>query len=71
MEVSGQLHAPAALSPGKEPLVPIGYIVLIGESEGKRPFERHRHSWQDLKEVGYEASSGLNMFRTRTSDGLL
>jgi hypothetical protein len=24
MEVSGQLHAPAALSPGKEPLVPIG-----------------------------------------------
>jgi hypothetical protein len=23
MEVSGQLHAPAALSPGKEPLVPI------------------------------------------------
>jgi hypothetical protein len=25
MEVSGQLHAPAALPPGKEPLVPIGY----------------------------------------------
>jgi hypothetical protein len=24
MEVSGQLHAPAALHPGKEPLVPIG-----------------------------------------------
>jgi len=24
MEVSGQLHAPAALLPGKEPLVPIG-----------------------------------------------
>jgi hypothetical protein len=24
MEVSGQLHAPAALPPGKEPLVPIG-----------------------------------------------
>jgi len=24
MEVSGQLHAPGALSPGKEPLVPIG-----------------------------------------------
>jgi len=23
-EVSGQLHAPAALPPGKEPLVPIG-----------------------------------------------
>jgi hypothetical protein len=25
MEVSGQLHAPAALPPGKKPLVPIGY----------------------------------------------
>jgi hypothetical protein len=25
MEVSGQLHAPAALPPGKEPLVPIGW----------------------------------------------
>jgi len=25
MEVSGQLHAPAALPPGKEPSVPIGY----------------------------------------------
>jgi hypothetical protein len=25
MEVSGQLHAPATLSPGKEPLVPIGW----------------------------------------------
>jgi hypothetical protein len=23
MEISGQLHAPAALFPGKEPLVPI------------------------------------------------
>jgi hypothetical protein len=25
MEVSGQLHAPAALPPVKEPLVPIGF----------------------------------------------
>jgi len=25
MEVSGQLHAPAALPPGKEPLVPVEY----------------------------------------------
>jgi len=25
MEVSGQIHAAAALSPGKEPSVPIGY----------------------------------------------
>jgi hypothetical protein len=26
MEMSGQLHAPAALPPGKEPLVPIGQV---------------------------------------------
>jgi hypothetical protein len=25
MEVSGQLHAPAALPPGKEPLISIGW----------------------------------------------
>jgi hypothetical protein len=29
MEVSGQLHAPAALIPGKERLVPIGFDVVI------------------------------------------
>jgi hypothetical protein len=28
MEVSGQLHAPAALPSGKEPLVPIGKLSL-------------------------------------------
>jgi hypothetical protein len=27
MEVSGQLNAPAALLPGKQPLVPIGYYA--------------------------------------------
>jgi hypothetical protein len=27
MEVSGQIHAPAALPPGKEPSVPIEYEV--------------------------------------------
>jgi hypothetical protein len=26
MEVSGQLHAPAALPPAKEPLVPVGWV---------------------------------------------
>jgi hypothetical protein len=29
LEVSGQLYAPAALPPGKEPPVPIGYEVEI------------------------------------------
>jgi hypothetical protein len=31
MEVSGQLHAPAALPPGKEPLVPIGKMIKKNE----------------------------------------
>jgi len=30
MEVTGQLHDPAALPPGKEPLVPIGDRSLGG-----------------------------------------
>jgi hypothetical protein len=29
MEVSGQLHVPAALPTGKEPLVPIGEEAII------------------------------------------
>jgi hypothetical protein len=33
MEVSGQLHAPAALPPGKEPLVPIGQEAGRGGEE--------------------------------------
>jgi hypothetical protein len=32
MEMSGQLHAPAALPPGKEPLVPIGYLRTLDTS---------------------------------------
>jgi len=27
MEVTGQIHAPAALLPGKKPLVPVGEVV--------------------------------------------
>jgi len=32
MEVSGRLHAPVALPPGKEPLVPTGYEVFFSPS---------------------------------------
>jgi hypothetical protein len=34
MEVSGQLHAPAALPPGKDPLVPIGGPQIRSERGG-------------------------------------
>jgi hypothetical protein len=36
MEVSGQLHALAALSPGKELLVPIGYEAGWAQSRSGR-----------------------------------
>jgi hypothetical protein len=36
MEVSGQFHDTAALSPGKSPPVPIGYLVLPGIEIGTR-----------------------------------
>jgi hypothetical protein len=26
--------------------------VLVGKSEGRRPLERSRHRWEDLREVG-------------------
>jgi hypothetical protein len=36
MEVSCQLHAPAALPPGKEPLVPIGWEAGGPQSRSRR-----------------------------------
>jgi hypothetical protein len=32
--MSGQLRAPAALAPGKEPLIPIGYEVRLSAKTG-------------------------------------
>jgi hypothetical protein len=37
MEVSGQLHAPAALPPGKEPLVPQSRSGRGGEEKNSHP----------------------------------
>jgi hypothetical protein len=39
MEVSGQLHAPAALLPRKEPLVPIGKRLGVLQSRSGRSGE--------------------------------
>jgi hypothetical protein len=30
------------------------YKILIGEPEGKRPLGRHRHRWEDVREIGLE-----------------
>jgi hypothetical protein len=40
------------------------YKCLVGQPEGKRPLERHRHRWEynikmDLQDVGWEAWTGL------------
>jgi hypothetical protein len=38
------------------------YRILVGKLEGKRPFGRSRHKWEDniemdLKEIGFELDS--------------
>jgi hypothetical protein len=37
MEVSGQLHTPAALNPGKEPLVPTGQEAGWSPEKNSQP----------------------------------
>jgi hypothetical protein len=44
LEVSGQLHAPAALPPGKEPRVPTGYEVGWTPEPGWKTWRRE-NSW--------------------------
>jgi hypothetical protein len=45
MEVSGQLHAPAALPPGKEPPVPIGLLRKM------RTMKLNKiGTWKEMKE---------------------
>jgi hypothetical protein len=50
MGVSGQLHAPAALPPGKEPLVPIGYEAGWAQSQsGRGGEEKNSHPRRESK----------------------
>jgi hypothetical protein len=44
MKVGGQLHAPAALPPGKEPLVLIGSIQLAQDRSAAMIFGFHNNS---------------------------
>jgi hypothetical protein len=43
MEVSGQLHAPAALPPGKEPLVPIDCVLFSLKLDNTSAVEENIH----------------------------
>jgi hypothetical protein len=41
------------------------YRVLVGKLEGKRPFERPRHRWEDgiktdLREIGWGGVCGVD-----------
>jgi hypothetical protein len=49
MEVSDQLHAPAALLPGKEPLVP------IGQEDGWAPEQLRTRWWREK----FQAQQGI------------
>jgi hypothetical protein len=51
MELSGQLHAPSALGPEKEPQVPIGYEV--GWTPVGIPFASHYTDWGDSTQQLY------------------
>jgi hypothetical protein len=44
MEVSGQLHAPAALPPEKEPLIPIGSRAVLDAVVKRKIFSLPRES---------------------------
>jgi hypothetical protein len=44
MEVSGQLHAPAALPPGKDPLVPTGYEAVLDAVVKRKILSPHQES---------------------------
>ena len=52
------------------------YRVLVGKPEGKRPFGRPRHRWEDhikmdIHEVGWRVWTGLSRLRIGTGGGRL
>jgi hypothetical protein len=52
------------------------YRVLVGKPEGRRPFERLRHRWEDnirihIRAVGCGAGTGPVWLRIGTGGGLL
>jgi hypothetical protein len=52
------------------------YRVLVGNAEGKRPFRRPRHRWEDrirmdLREIGWGVWSGFSWLRIGGSGRLL
>jgi hypothetical protein len=52
------------------------YKILVGETEGKRPFKRCGHKWKDcskwfLVKCGLSVCIGLIWLRVGTSGGLL
>jgi hypothetical protein len=48
------------------------YNILVGTPEGKRPFGRPRHKWEDntrmdLREIGWRVGTGSIWLRIGTS----
>jgi hypothetical protein len=52
MEVSGQLYAPAALLPGKEPLVPIALDIIIHNLRNSKLLRVHWNEMYDGMAIG-------------------
>jgi hypothetical protein len=45
------------------------YNILVGKPEGKRPFERHSHRWEDIRmdprEIGWEGVDWIHLAQDR------
>jgi hypothetical protein len=50
MEVSGQVHDPAALPPGKEPLVPTGYdlVTTVTDQNDTCSYQKETNSMEQI-----------------------
>jgi hypothetical protein len=46
------------------------YNILVGKPEGKRPFGRHKHRWEDnirmdLRQIGWEGVDWIHLVQDR------
>jgi hypothetical protein len=50
------------------------YRVLVGKSEGQRPFRKPRHRWEnmkmDSKEIAWNVDDWINLAPNRKSGGM-
>jgi hypothetical protein len=65
LEVSGQLHAPADLPPGKEPPVPIGEEVWVDLRAGLDDLEKRKFVTPPGLELGWNGVDWIDVAQDR------